>query len=200
MLPVVISFLSFIILNGIATPQVPPPSKDRDQENFRLSVEVDLVVLQVTVRDRAGHSVSGLTQHDFEIYQDGAIQPIRLFQREDTPVTIGLIVDHSGSMREKLGEVTTAARTFVRSSNPEDQMFVVNFNEKASLGLPAAMPFSSSADVLGNAIWASPAVGMTAIYDAVVEALQILQKGGRDKKVLIVISDGGDNASHYSLD
>lgn len=187
-------------LSGFAAPQVVPAVNGPDQDNLRFSVEVDLVVLQATVRDRAGHAVSGLQEHDFEVYQDGALQPIRLFRHEDTPVTIGLVVDHSGSMREKLGEVTAAARTFVRASNPEDQMFVVNFNEDVSLGLPSGMRFSNSADELGNAIWSAPPVGSTALYDAIIEALQGLQKGERDKKALIVISDGGDNASHSSLD
>jgi VWFA-related protein len=103
-------------------------------------------------------------------------------------------------MREKLGEVTAAAGTFVRASNPEDQMFVVNFNEEVSLGLPSGIQFSNSADVLAYAIWGAPAVGATALYDAIIEALQVLQKGERDKKALIVISDGGDNASRSSLD
>jgi len=186
--------------SGLAAPQVAPPVNDRDQDNLRFSVGVDLVVLQATVHDRAGHAVSGLGDHDFEVYQDGVLQPIRLFQHEDTPVTIGLVVDHSGSMREKLGEVTSAAQTFVRASNPEDQMFVVNFNEDVSLGLPSGTPFSNSADELGTAIWSAPAVGKTALYDAIVEALEGLQKGERDKKALIVISDGGDNASKSSLE
>jgi len=185
---------------AFAAAQAAPPVNNRDQDDLQFSTEVDLVVLQATVRDRAGHSVPGLGEHDFEVYQDGTLQPIRLFRHEDTPVTIGLVVDHSGSMREKLGEVTAAARTFVRASNPGDQMFVVNFNEDVSLGLPVGMRFSNSADELGTAIWAAPAVGRTALYDAVVEALQSLQKGDRDKKALIVISDGGDNASKSSLD
>jgi Ca-activated chloride channel homolog len=186
--------------SGLAAAQVGPPVNGPDQDNLRFSVELDLVVLQATVRDRAGHAVSGLGEQDFKVYQDGAVQPVRLFRHEDTPVTIGLVVDHSGSMHEKLGEVTAAARTFVRASNPEDQMFVVNFNEDVSLGLPSGMRFSNSADELGDAIWGAPAVGATALYDAIAEALQGLQKGERDKKALIVISDGGDNASKSSLD
>lgn len=188
------------VLSGWAHAQAVPPSNGGDQEDFRIAVEVDLVVLQATVRDRAGHTVTGLGEHNFEVYDDGAARPIRFFRHEDTPVTIGLVVDHSGSMREKLNQVTGAARTFVQSSNPEDQMFVVNFNEKVSLGLPGSMRFSSSADELGSAIGDSPAAGLTALYDAIVEALQVLRKGEWDKKVLIVISDGGDNASQASLD
>lgn len=197
---VVLPVLLFVLSSGFAISQVAPAGKSEDQENFRIAVEVDLVVLQATVRDRAGHTVAGLGQHDFEVYDDGALQPIRFFRHEDTPVTIGLVVDHSGSMREKLDQVTGAARAFVQSSNPEDQMFVVNFNEKVSLGLPGSMRFSSNVDELGSAIGNSPPAGLTALYDAIVEALQGLRKGEWDKKVLIVISDGGDNASHANLD
>ena len=197
---VVLAVLFFLAFSGFASSQVAPPSNGRDQENFRISVEVDLVVLQATVRDRAGRTVTGLGERNFEVYDEGVVQPIRLFRHEDTPVTIGLVVDHSGSMREKLSQVTSAAQTFVRSSNPMDQMFVVNFNEKVSLGLAGAMRFSSSADELGSAIGNSPPAGLTALYDAIVEALEGLKKGEWDKKVLIVISDGGDNASRGSLD
>jgi Ca-activated chloride channel family protein len=86
-------------------------------------------------------------------------QPIRLFSNEDIPVTVGLVVDHSTSMRPKLAEVTAAARAFVRSSNREDEMFVVNFNEKVSLGLPAAVRFTDSTAELGNAVAATPTRG-----------------------------------------
>jgi Ca-activated chloride channel homolog len=167
---------------------------------FRASVAVDLVVLQVTIHDRKGHSVGTLAKEDFAVYEDEALQSVRLFRHEDTPVTIGLVVDHSGSMREKLNEVAAAARTFVAASNPEDQVFVVNFNEKVSLGLPDAMPFSNSAGQLTVAIGSAPAEGMTALYDAIVRGLDVLRKGERDKKVLVVISDGGDNASQANLD
>jgi Ca-activated chloride channel family protein len=103
-------------------------------------------------------------------------------------------------MRVKLGEVANAVRIFVRSSNPDDQMFVVNFNEQVSRGLPGAMRFSGNADELARAIGDAPCLGTTALYDAIVEAPQGLQPVPRDKKVLIVISDGGDNASRSSLD
>lgn len=102
-------------------------------------------------------------------------------------------------MRPKLAEVTAAARTFVQSSNPDDQMFVVNFNETVSMGLPDTIRFTASSAELAGAIWRAPAVGETALYDAVVKALERLRQGSRDKKVLIVISDGGDNASAQSL-
>ncbi len=158
------------------------------------------MVLQATVRDRAGHTVMELQRDDFTVFEDGKPQPIRLFRHEDTPVTVGLVVDHSGSMREKLADVTAAAQAFVQSSNSADRMFVVNFNETVSLGLPIGMPFSDSAEQLGKAIWGAPAIGTTALYDAIIEALKRVQESTHDKKVLIVISDGGDNASKATLD
>ncbi len=169
-------------------------------DNFRISVDVELVMMHATVRDHAGHAVADLTQQDFQVSKDGKPQEIRIFRHEDSPVTIGLVVDHSGSMRNKLNQVTTAARTFVRASNRADKMFVVNFNEKVSLGLGAEGRFSDSAEELSNAIWSARPVGKTALYDAILEALRGLEKDSGEKKALIVISDGGDNASEASLD
>ena len=191
--------LLLIVLAGYAGHQAPPAGQDRDPGSFRISVDVALVVLHATVTDRQGGFVSDLGEQDFEVYENGVPQRIRLFKNEDIPVTVGLVVDHSTSMRPKLAEVSAAARTFVRSSNREDEMFVVNFNEIVSLGLPAAIRFTDSTAELENAITAAPAGGQTALYDAIAKALEELQAGSRDKKVLIVVSDGGDNASARSL-
>ncbi len=195
----VLALCVLLPLECVAQAQVRPAASG-DQEAFRISVDVDWVMLQATVRGRGARSVTTLRQQDFEVFEDGRPQEIRLFRKEDTPVTVGLIIDHSGSMREKLADVTSGARAFVRSSNSNDQMFVVNFNERVSLGLPVGMHFSDSAEQLGDAIWASDARGMTALYDAVIEGLARLQKGKSDKKVLLIISDGGDNASKAGLD
>jgi VWFA-related protein len=188
------------VLSGFASSQVTRPDNGREQEDFRISVNVDLVVLQATVQDREGHTVMKLSHQNFEIFEDGRSQQIRLFRHEDTPVTLGLVIDHSGGMRQKFADVTAGAQAFVQSSNPNDQMFVVNFNETVSLGLPRGMRFSDNAEQLGGAIWGAPAIGTTALYDAIIEALKRLQQGTSDKKVLIVISDGGDNASKAGLD
>jgi Ca-activated chloride channel family protein len=165
----------------------------------QIRVDVNLVVLPATVRDRHGQRVSDLVEGNFAVYEDRVPQRIRLFRHEDIPVTVGLVVDHSGSMHPKLAEVTTGAKTFVRSSNAEDQMFVVNFNETVSLGLPDAIGFTISSEELERAIWRAPATGQTALYDAIVKALGRLQSGSRDKKVLVVMSDGADNASRHTL-
>lgn len=192
-----VPLLLLIAFAGRAASQAPPG--DGPAAPYRISVNVDLVVLHATVRDRKGLFASGLHEPDFSVYEDGVRQSIRLFRHEDIPVTVGLVVDHSGSMDPKLKEVVAAARTFARSSNPEDQMFVVNFNEKVTLGLPRAIRFSNRPDELESAILKTPASGRTALYDAIVDALEALRTVVRDKKVLIVISDGGDNASTHSL-
>jgi len=190
----------FLIVPG-GHSQAPPAtaSSGPGQEPFRISVDVDLVVLPATVRDRHGLSVPDLRADDFAVYEDGVAQRIKLFLNEDIPVVVGLLVDHSGSMQPKLADVTTGARAFVHSSNPDDQMFVVNFNETVSLGLPEALGFTTRAEDLEGAIWRTRAAGETALYDAIVVALARLQAGRRDKKVLVVISDGGDNASAHNL-
>ena len=158
------------------------PAGDRDRGSYRLSVNVDLLVLHATVRDPKGRFTSDLSERDFEVYEDGVRQSIRLFRHEDVPVAVGLVVDHSGSMRRKLTDVIAAARTFVRSSNQEDQMFVVNFNENVTLGLPGAIRFTDRLAELESAILKAPATGQTALCDAVVEAQERVQSGRRGKK------------------
>lgn len=180
--------LLFAVLAGA---QVPDP--------FRISVTVDLVVLNVAVRDRDGKFVPDLRKDDFDVRENGVRQTVRLFIHEDIPVTVGLVVDHSGSMRRKLTDVIAAVRTFVESSSPDDEMFVVNFNEKVTLGLPDAVHLSNRPEQLALAISSTPAEGQTALYDAILEAQEKLQASNRHKKVLVVISDGGDNASAHNL-
>jgi Ca-activated chloride channel homolog len=184
---------------GGAEPQAAPSIASQGDEPYRISVNVHLVLLNATVRDGKGRFAADLREQDFEIYEDGVRQSVRLFRHEDIPVTVGLVVDHSGSMRRKLTDVIAAARTFVESSSPDDQMFVVNFNEKVTLGLPGALPLTNRPEDLASAIASVPATGMTALYDAIFEARKRLETGIREKKVLIVISDGGDNASRHTL-
>ena len=172
---------------------------DRAPQSYSVSVNVDLVVLNTTVQDRKGQCVWNLREENFEVYEDGVRQPIRLFRHEDVPVTVGLVIDHSGSMRRKISEVIAAARTFVRLSNPDDQMFVVNFNERVTLGLPGTISFTTRIDDLEYAISRLPATGQTALYDAIVEAEKRVATSSCEKKVLIVVSDGADNASKFEL-
>jgi Ca-activated chloride channel family protein len=165
-----------------------------------ISVDVNLVVLHATVLDRKGGFVSDLQKEDFHVYEDGAPQVIRVFDHEDVPVAVGLAVDNSGSMSRKRKDVTAAALAFVRASNPRDEMFIVNFNERVTFGLPDTRLFSASSMELEEALNGNPASGRTALYDAIEAGLNHLKKATVDKKVLIAISDGGDNASHHRLD
>ena len=196
----VLPLLLLINFAGTAGPQAPVLSDAQASDPPRISVTVNLVVLNATVRDQKGRPASDLGEHDFEVYEDGVRQTLRLFLHEDIPVTVGLVIDHSGSMRPRLAEVIAAAQTFVRASSPQDEMFVVNFNETASLGLPDAIRFTNRPGELARAISDAPITGQTALYDAVLLAHGRLQTGTRDKKVLIVISDGGDNRSTHSLE
>jgi VWFA-related protein len=194
-LPVLLLF----ILAGYAGSQAPPANPDPDSAVFRISVDVAMVVLHATVSDRKGGFVSNLEEQNFEVREDGVLQHVRLFRNEDVPVTVGLVVDHSTTMRPKLDQVAAAANTFVRSSNREDEMFVINFNEIVSMGLPGTIRFTDDTTELENAIKTATSRGQTALYDAIAKGLEELQAGSRDKKVLIVVSDGGDNASVRSL-
>lgn len=188
--------VGLLLLAGLAQPQsVVPPNNDA----FQISVNVDLVVLQATVHDRKGGLAPDLQERNFQIYEDGMRQSLKVFRHDDIPVTVGLVVDHSGSMHPKLAHVIEAARTFARSSNPADQIFVVNFSDHVTMGLPPERPFTDRPDELETAIARTPAAGKTSLYDAVVLALDRLKAGTSEKKVLVVISDGGDNASKLAL-
>jgi Ca-activated chloride channel family protein len=151
------------------------------------------------VKDAKGGYVSGLTKDNFKVYENGKLQEISQFADADIPVTVGLVVDESGSMRPKRRDVITAALEFVEASNPHDEVFVVNFNERARRGLPDIVPFSDNIDLLRSALWQGDPEGRTALYDAMEMSLHQLGMGRRDKKTLVVISDGGDNISTHKL-
>jgi VWFA-related protein len=168
-------------------------------KDYRISTTTRLVLLDVGVRQPSGPFVSGLTKDDFHVFEDGKPQTITEFANKDIPVTVGIAVDESGSMRGKRPEVLTAALGFLSSSNPQDEMFVLNFNEKVSHGLPDTVLFSDNYDQLRSALWSGVPQGRTALYDAIVTGLKQLDMGRRDKKTLIVISDGGDNVSTATI-
>ena len=160
------------------------------------SVRTEMVVLPVTVTDARGQSATGLTADRFRVYDDGRLQPIALFRGGDVPVTVGLIVDHSQSMRSKLPAVNAAIAAFARSGREDDELFVVGFNDRAQMSpLPGGKLFTSDAEELAQTLGAGVPEGMTALYDAVALGLRHLPAGQADKKALIVVTDGGDNAS-----
>ncbi len=194
-----VALACLLTLSSVARPQETSTSELRPIEPYKISVNVASVVLHASVQNHKGAAVSGLGKDDFQVFEDGARQPIEFYSHDDIPVTVGLVLDNSGSMGPKRDEVIAAAMAFARSSNPQDQMFVVNFNERVSFGLPANLPFTDQTAQLQDALSRFNTNGETALYDALAVALEHLKKGNRDKKVLIVVSDGGDNASKYKL-
>ena len=175
---------------------LPPPT---GPQGFTISREVNLVVLPVTVSNRQGEFVSGLDAPNFHVYENGNLQSITIFQSEDVPVTVGLVVDRSGSMAARSNDVLAGAMAFLEVSNPQDREFVVNFTENIRFGLPVHVSFTSDANDLKHALSTSPAGGKTALYDSVIAALQHLDISTAGKKVLILISDGGDTASRHKF-
>src|SRR5262245_58877901 len=161
----------------------------------------ELVVLPVVVTERDGRYVSDLSPDRFSVFDNGRRTPIKLFTSEDTPVTVGLVIDTSGSMRPKIGEVVAAAMAFARASNPDDELFAIRFNDNVADAL-TDRPFLPAGDVkaLEAAMTALLPDGRTALYDGIMAGLDHLALGSRPRKVLIVMSDGGDNASDATLD
>ena len=168
-------------------------------QGYRISREVGLVVLPVSVTDREGRFVSGLDASNFRIYDEGHPVQVTLFQRDDIPVTAGLVVDRSERMAAHSQEVLEGSMAFVQFRNPQDMEFVINFSDRVSFGLPANIPFTNNVEKLKTALAFPRASGETALYDAIVAGLDHLQEGQADKKVLILISDGRDNASKHDF-
>lgn len=171
-------------------------SATTDNGVFVFKKEVQEVVLHATVVDKKQRMVMDLGRDAFTVYEDGKPQAITSFRREDIPVAMGIVIDNSGSMREKRDRVNKAALNLVRSSNPDDQVFVVNFNDEYYLD----QDFTNSIPKLKNALEKVEARGGTALYDAVVASADELKLSKLQKKVLFVVTDGEDNASRESLE
>jgi Ca-activated chloride channel homolog len=204
--------LFFAIFAGTAHAQLPvqnsapppPPGEGQDgvspssQSGGKIKVDVNLVVLHTSVFDDRGKFVDGLTQDNFRVYEDKVEQKLSIFKREDIPVSMGLVIDNSGSMRDKRPRVNEAALTLVQSSNPQDEAFVVNFNDDFYLDLDK--DFTNSIPELKEALERIDARGSTALYDAIIGSLDHLKKGSKEKKVLLIVTDGEDNTSRNTLE
>src|SRR5271165_4218164 len=178
-----------------ATAGQAPAEKSGDIFVFRK--EVDEVTLHATVVDDKNHIVTGLDRADFTVFEDGQPQKITSFRHEDIPVAVGIVIDNSGSMRDKRPAVNAAAINFVKASNPQDKVFIVNFNEDYFLD----QDYTASVPKLKDALERIEARGGTALYDAVVASSDHLKKSGLlEKKVLLVVTDGEDNSSRESLE
>ncbi len=182
----------------VRSPDVPSssPVKKQGREGYVLRTNVDEVVLNATVVSD-NRLVQNLTQNDFEIYEDGVKQTILSFQHTDLPVSMGLVIDNSGSMYKKRPAVNKAALDLVEASNPRDQAFVVNFSDEAFID----QDFTSNIDRLRDGLSHIDSRGGTALYDAIVaSADKLAQDAQRPKQVLVVITDGEDNASTLNLE
>ena len=168
-------------------------------DELKISADVDLVLLDVSLKNHQGGYVSGLSKDSFHVYENGETQKIDTFASGDVPVVVGLVMDDSGSMQSKRPELISAGLAFIKASNPKDQIFVVNFNDRAKRGLPEAIPFSDNIDLLRSALALGKPEGRTALYDAIAMALHHLRSGRHERKALVVVSDGGDNVSGHSF-
>ena len=172
-----------------------PISAFQDPPRTVFSSGSEVVVVHVAVLDGKSQLVSGLPQEAFRVFENGQPEAVSFFHNEDNPVTVGLVLDCSGSMLRKREAVIAAGLAFARSSHPRDEMFTVNFNEHVWNGLPPSLPFTTDIGELRTALERSTARGQTAMFDGLRTALTHLEKGHEPKKALIVVSDGGDNAS-----
>ncbi|MBI3693890.1 MAG: VWA domain-containing protein [Acidobacteria bacterium] len=175
--------------------QPKPPTPEVGGFIFR--AETRLVVLHATVVDKSNHFVTNLRQSAFRVFENGVEQTLKVFHREDVPVSVGIIVDNSGSMRDKREKVNAAALAFVKASHPQDEVFIVNFNDEAFLD----QDFTNSQDLLQDGLKKIDQRGGTAFYDALSMSLDHLkEKAKKDKKVILLITDGEDNASQMTLE
>jgi len=180
--------LGFLGLSGLLFSQ-------ESSDTGTLSVNVTRVVIHATVRESKSGFVSDLEKQHFTVLEDGVPQKLLSFSREDEPIAVGLLVDNSQSMMNKRNKVLVAAKTFVRASKPNDEIFVLHFNEQLTYGLPSSTRFTGDRGLLDAALDKMTLDGRTALYDAIHEGLQNLAHSKLSKKVILLISDGGDNMS-----
>lgn len=171
------------------------PQENQAEADHVIKVDVNRVVLYVTVREGKARFVSDLEQENFTVSEDGVRQKLLSFSRDDVPVAIGLLVDNSQSMMNKRDEVVAAAKAFVAATKPQDEIFVLHFNEQLAFGLPNTVPFTGDREVLGQALDKMKLDGRTALYDAIHVGLKHLGTSKLSKKAIVVLSDGGDNVS-----
>lgn len=157
-------------------------------------LEVELALVNVTVTDPYNRLVTGLEPDNFRIFEDNIEQEIVNFSSEDVPISIGVILDHSGSMANKLGKAKQAAFQFFKTANPQDEFFLVGFNDRAEL----LSPFTENVEDLQSRLLSASANGRTALLDAIYLGLSQMKAARNAKRALLIISDGGDNHSRYS--
>jgi Ca-activated chloride channel homolog len=176
-------------------PAAPPPGDSfKIEKGKALRTETQITLVGASVTDPLGRLVTGLQQENFRVFEDGVEQEIIRFSSEDVPVSIGVIFDMSGSMADKIDKSRQAAVQFFRTANPQDEFFLVNFNDRAQL----ISPFTASVDDLQDRLMYTGAHGLTALFDGVYLGLSQMRGAHNTKKALLILSDGGDNHSRYS--
>lgn len=192
----VMRFLIAVVLAGAA---FAPELRGQQPLHVR-GASTDLVVLSATILDKEGGFAEDVDRDRFAVYDEGKRQPIGLFSHDDTPVSVGLLIDNSASMRPKVGEVVAATIAFAQLSHPEDELFTLSFNDQVQEALTdRAFLRAGDAATLERAVSSLRPEGRTALYDAVMAGLDRLDEGSRSRKVLVVMSDGGDNASRATI-
>ena len=194
---VITAFVAALALQGQQT----KPAVAQEESGAIFRSDTRLVVCHTTVVDKNGRLVTDVPPGSFTVYENNVQQPIKSVKREDVPVSIGLIIDNSGSMRDKRAKVEAAALALVKDSNPEDEVFIVNFNDEAFLDNPHGKDFTSDINEMKEALTRIDSRGGTAMRDAIRMSIDHLkEKAHKDKKVLVVVTDGNDNSSMISLE
>jgi Ca-activated chloride channel homolog len=184
------------LINAKETPKEQTKLPKKENKGFHLGINVDLVMMYISAFNSSGHFVSGLEKNQFKVYEDGVEQQIITFAQEDVPVSMGILLDLSGSMKAEKKEVNDAALAFIRASNPEDQIFLIGFSDEAEL----LQDFTSDIDEIQDALENNIVTGGTVLYDAIYLGVQKAQKGIKIKKAVVVVTDGEDKDSVYKLD
>src|SRR5579872_1149707 len=177
------------------TPRPKPTPKEEEQRRADIRVNSNLVLIPVTVNDPLNRPVSGLEKENFRIFDEKIPQPIATFAMDDEPIAAGLVFDTSGSMGEKLRRSRMAAAMFFKIADPEDEFFLVEFDSQPRL----VVPLTQDTGKIESQLTFSRSHGSTALLDAIYMALQEMRKSKKNKKALLVISDGGDNNSRYTV-
>src|SRR5277367_6456369 len=187
-----------LLLSGLAAAQSKQPAPEAaPSDSPTFTTDTNWVILPVSVSDKGGKLVTNLQQNSFKVFENGIEQPIKFFRHEDVPISLGIIIDNSGSMKEKRQKVEVASVDLVKASNPHDEVFIVNFNDEAYLDVE----FTNDIKKMEEGVARIDSRGGTAMREAISMSIDYLkEKGQNHKKVLLVVTDGNDNASTISLE
>ena len=197
-------FVSGLMTGGLTTAQETEQKSatggivlehEDDLPGFRIGVRVDLVSLHASVLDKVGHFVPGLDRSRFRILEDGVEQKLESFVQEDVPMSMGIVLDLSGTMLGKIEQVKRAAMAFIQAGNPDDEFFLIGFNDEVEL----LQDYTSDHDELQDALENTVVVGKTHLYDAIYLGVEKAHRGTKPKRALVVVTDGDDDTSFYQL-